>query len=110
MKTLFRLILSTAWGYLIWRLTTTPDFSVTNNSILSWLLSNGGHLIFFGIFAILLPFPMLFSLSLTSLYGLTIEFVQLGIHGRSFSLWDWGLDTFGAIAFIFIVEKLQSKT
>lgn len=104
-------ILVLAWAYLIFYLTTIPNFKPSDDTLLSFLLSNGGHFIFFGIQALLLKFAISMppAFILTSLYGLAIEFVQLHIPGRSFDLKDWALDMLGAITFLFLLKKLQSK-
>jgi len=39
------------------------------------------------------------------MYGLLIELVQRGIPGRSFSLFDLGLDALGAWLFVYLVRK-----
>jgi len=109
-KKYFRWLITVLWVLLIWRLTTTPDFRVTDNTILGLILSNGGHFFFFGVLAVLLPLSRSTSLILTSGYGLLIEIVQLNIHGRSFSIFDLALDILGALTFLFLLYKLQSKS
>lgn len=99
------------WALLIWRLTTTPDFSVTDDTVLSFLISNGGHFIFFGILAVFINlslFNLRYSIALTSLYGLLIELVQRSIPGRSADLMDLLLDTLGAITFLAIARKISN--
>lgn len=111
-------LITFGWALLIWHLTTTPDFSVTEDSFLSFLISNGGHFIFFGIQAVLIFFSIytLYSIRytlylptvsaiLTSLYGLLIELVQRGIPGRSADLMDLVLDTLGAVTFLAIINQ-----
>lgn len=119
MKKYISWILVIVWGVIIWRLTTTPDFKVTEDTLLSLLISNGGHFIFFGIQAILLfyAFPskiwnlssLFFAAITSSLYGLVIELVQRNIPGRSGDIFDWLLDTLGAIIFLAIIKKLSGK-
>ena len=101
--------LTLSWASLTFYLTTIPNFHPSNDTFVSWLLSNGGHFFFFGVIAILIPVKKYYAISLTSLYGLAIEFIQRGIPGRSFGLSDWALDTLGAITFLFLLKKLQSK-
>ncbi len=108
MNKTIRWILAFGWALLIWSLTTIPDFKVTNDTTLSILISNGGHLIFFGILALLIPLLPLHSLATTSLYGLAIELVQRGIPGRSFSLADWALDTVGAIILLTVTQRFST--
>lgn len=110
MKKAYLWLATLVWIGIIWQLTTTPDFHPSSDTIISFVLSNGGHFIFFGILAALLQlsfnlsrFPL--PLFLTSLYGILIEFVQRRIPGRSFSLTDWSLDILGALVFLHIVRK-----
>lgn len=101
------------WAGLTLYLTTIPNFSPTSDSFLSFLISNGGHIFFFGVLAVLFKLDKISTINsilLSSIYGLIIEYIQLGIPGRSFGLMDWALDTLGAIAFLFIYKKLQSKS
>jgi VanZ family protein len=114
MKRIILWILTLAWGVLIWRLTTTPDFKVTEDTLLSLLISNGGHFIFFGVQAALvfisLPgkikqiSPSVLAVIASSTYGLMIEYVQRTIPGRSADPIDWMLDTVGAITFLAIMK------
>jgi hypothetical protein len=122
MKKYLRWTLVVVWGIIIWSLTTTPDFKVTDDTLLSFLISNGGHFIFFGVQAglllLALPnssflFPNFYPLALTSLYGFIIELVQRNVPGRSADPVDWILDTVGAVLFVVIMKKyinLRSTT
>lgn len=101
------------WSLLIWQLTTTPDFKITQDSFLSLVISNGGHFFFFGIQAVLLylAYPSyLFALTSSSLYGFVIEYFQRSIPGRSGDPLDWLLDTLGAVIFLYLFKKLSSRT
>ncbi len=119
MKKILLSLAPLAWALLIWRLTTTPDFSVTDDTILSFLLSNGGHFIFFGIQAVLVYYalptiisllsPSIYAILSSSAYGLIIEFVQRNIPGRSADPFDWLLDTLGAIVFIAILNRYSKS-
>ena len=105
-------VLSFCWAVLIWKLTTTPDFSITSDTLLSFLISNGSHFIFFGIEAILLYLSLssiYFSTILTSLYGIAIELAQRGIPGRTGDPVDWLLDTLGAIIFVYTLKKYSKS-
>lgn len=113
MKKFLAWVFTFAWAGLILYLTTIPNFKPSSDSLFSWLLSNGGHFAFFGILAILFKLDKISTINsilLTSIYGLIIEYIQLGIPGRSFELFDWSLDTLGAISFLLILKKLQSKS
>lgn len=73
---------------------------------------SGAHFVFLGVEAVLLyisGFGAVMSLLLSSLFGLSIEINQLGIMGRSADPIDWALDTLGALAFLYILKKLQSN-
>jgi len=112
MSKLFLWFSTFVWTNLILYLTTIPDFHPSGDTLLNWFISNGGHFFFFGVLAVLLKLDKLsntHSLLLSSLYGLTIEFIQLNIPGRSFDLMDWALDTLGAITFLFLFKKIQSR-
>lgn len=113
MKKYLLWLITFSWVILTLYLTTIPNFSPAPDTVFSWILSNGGHFFFFGFLAILLKLDKLSttcSLLLSSIYGLLIEFIQLNIPGRSFDLKDWALDTLGAIAFLFILKKIQSRS
>lgn len=117
MQKIYWWVATLSWACLIFYLTTIPDFHPSSDTLISWVLSNGGHFCFFGVQAVLLSLtlphrPLTINhwpLTITSFYGLLIELVQRGIPGRSFGLGDWALDTLGAVAFLFILKKLQSK-
>ncbi len=101
-----------AWAILIWRLTTTTQIVVTENSWLQNILMMVAHFCFFGIQAILLyraGGSSKMGVTLTSLYGGLIEYRQLSVPGRSADPMDWILDTLGSITFLLVLKKLQSK-
>lgn len=111
-------LLSLSWAILIWRLTTTTQIIVSDNSWFQNLLMAVAHFIFFGLQAGLLRFaitksyilnPDFLSLLLSSLYGAVIEFRQLTVPGRSADPLDWLLDTLGAIVFLVIIEKYSKN-
>lgn len=112
MKKFYLWILTIAWALLIWRLTTTPQIVLTNNSLLQSFLMIFAHFTFFGVQAMFLFLALRTNISaliLSSAYGLIIELTQRTIPGRSADLLDWILDTLGAITFLFILKKLQSR-
>jgi len=85
---------------------------VVKDSWLQSLLMMSAHFVFFGIQAILLFIPLrspFWSVSTTSLYGALIEYHQLAVPGRSGDPLDWLLDTMGALTFLFLHRKLQSR-
>lgn len=101
-----------AWAAYTFYLTTIPNFHPTNDTLFSFILSNGGHFFFFGVLAVLFKLDKLstfYSVLITSAYGIFIEFVQLHVPGRSFDLMDWALDTLGAIAFLAIAKKMHLR-
>lgn len=117
-RTLF-ILLSLGWATLILYLTSIPGPQLTNDELLSFLISGAQHFFFFGIQAILfflsLPsFPRLLSseflaISLTSLLGIWVELRQLKMPSRTADPLDLVLDTAGAVTFLFLFKKLQSK-
>lgn len=112
------IFLNLSWAALTWRLTTTPNLVVAPENLLNTIIMMGGHFTFFGTQAVLLRlfiydlrntnYSDYISIAVASSYGLLIEFVQLGIPGRSADPVDWILDTVGAMTFLFILKKLQS--
>ncbi len=110
MRKYFWWLLTLTWAALIWHLTTVPDFHPSDSTLISLLLSNGGHFIFFGAQAIWLHLSGLTRINailLTANYGLFIEIVQSRIPGRSYSLVDWSLDILGALTFLFLLKRLK---
>jgi VanZ family protein len=118
MKKYLAWILPLVWALLIWRLTTTSQIVVTEEYLLQNILMMGAHFTFFGIQSaliyLLLPPYFVFSSNLavvlTSLYGALVEFRQLSVPGRSADPMDWILDTLGAITFLLVLKKLQSRS
>lgn len=107
MPRFFSLAAAVLWGYLTWRLTTTPNLVIAPENWLNTITMMGGHFIFFGIQAVLLRPLTPYALPLASLYGLLIEFVQLRVPGRSADPLDWILDTLGALTFLAILKRLK---
>ena len=113
MKKFWWWTLTLAWAGIILYLTTIPDFQPSNNGLLSWLLSNGGHFFFFGVQAAILSKTLIHSpsatdhrpLIVTTLYGFAIELIQRGIPSRSFSVQDLALDALGAFVFMAFMRK-----
>lgn len=117
MKKFLLWLATLSWGSYTFYLTTIPDFHPSPDTLISAILSNGGHFFFFGVLAALLYsslkqssiFNIQYSIVPVSIYGLIIELVQKNIPGRSADPKDWILDTVGAIAFLLVLKKLQSK-
>lgn len=110
MQNKFLWFLTLSWAGLTLYLTTIPNFSPSPDTLFSWVISNGGHFFFFGVLAVLLKLDKLSTINsilLTSIYGLIIEYIQLGIPGRSFDLGDWILDTLGAVVFLCFMIKFN---
>lgn len=113
MKKIFLWITLLTWTALIWRLTTTDQIVVAHDTWLQNILMMGAHFTFFGIQAVLVYLAVSsknVAITTTSIYGALIEFRQLYVLGRSADPMDWALDTLGAIAFLFVFKKLQSKS
>ena len=112
MKKIFLWLTTISWASYTFYLTTIPNFQPSSDTLMSWILSNGGHFFFFGVLAVLLylslpkkPFIMSYlPVALASLYGLIIELIQLRIPGRSADPIDWILDTLGAFIFFIPIE------
>jgi VanZ family protein len=112
-------VITFAWAYYIFYLTSIPNYKVVDNDILGLLISSSGHFIFFGIQSILLFLALPQKLFLipaatlavifTSLFGIFDELHQLRVVGRSADPIDWILDTLGAIIFLVILNKLIIK-
>ncbi|HBD02378.1 MAG: VanZ family protein [Microgenomates group bacterium GW2011_GWC1_46_16] len=101
-------ILSLGWALLIWRLTTTPQIVVTQDTLLQAILMSFAHFFFFGLqaaFLSLTHFAPLPAIAITSSYGLFIEVYQRTVPGRSADPLDWFLDTLGALVFLVILNK-----
>lgn len=105
-------ILSTVWALLIYRLTTTPQLTVTTDTFFQAALMLGAHFFFFGVLAVLLAKSwhqkeprLIFPWIVTSLYGAAIEFIQISVPGRSADPLDWALDTIGALVFLWLMRK-----
>ena len=109
MRNVFKWIVVFGWAYLIFYLTSIPNFKVSDDSLMSLVISSAGHFFFFGVQAALLywalPGQIIASLSLTSLYGIFDELHQISIPGRSADPIDWMLDTLGALVFIQLMRK-----
>lgn len=116
MKKIILWTLTLAWALLIWRLTTTAQIVVTDDSWLQNILMMGAHFTFFGIQAVLLSsalppsiWHLASSISAVSLYGALVEFRQLSVPGRSADPVDWLLDTLGAIIFLYIIIRVRLR-
>lgn len=113
MKKLFLWVATISWVIIIWRLTTSEQLVVTDKSWLQNILMMVAHFSFFGVQAVLFhlalpsqPLTIFYPpLILTSLYGALIEYRQLSVPGRSADIFDWLLDTLGAIVFLAIIKK-----
>jgi VanZ family protein len=102
------------WAYLIFYLTSIPNFKISPDSWTNSLISNASHFAFFGVQAVLLHLSLRASQShvsptlaiiMTSFYGILDELRQWNIPGRTTDPWDWLLDTLGAIVFLAILRK-----
>lgn len=119
MKKLILWILTFAWGYLIFYLTSIPNLKISENDLVSFTISNGSHFGYFGVLAILLYFALpatilaiksdIAAISLTSIYGILDELHQIKVPGRTADPLDWLVDTLGAIFFLAILNKVIIK-
>lgn len=119
MKKLFLWSLTLGWAILIFYLTSIPNLKISDNTWVSFVISNGSHFLFFGIQAILLfsalhtlysirytPYISAASIILTSLYGVLDELHQIYVPGRTADPMDWALDTLGAIIFLTVMTRI----
>lgn len=100
------------WALLIFRLTTTPQIVVTEDTWFQQILMMGAHFVFFGVQSVLLFRALserVTASAIASLYGLAIEIIQKSVPGRSADPVDWFLDTIGAILFVSTYIRLARK-
>ena len=100
------------WALITWYLTSTPQLVVTERFWLQDFLMAFAHFTFLGMQAswlYLAGASGVSSLVVASLFGAAVELNQLFVPGRSADPADWALDTLGALTFLFILKKLQSK-
>jgi VanZ family protein len=117
MKQYLRAAPAIFWTWLTWYLTGYPNLRVTPDSLLQFMISKGSHIFFFGIDGVLVylalsaktKYRFLIALVVTSLFGAVTEFHQHYVPGRHMDARDWLLDTLSALAFLFILKKLQSR-
>jgi len=112
-------ILTLSWAALTLYLTTTPNLVVAPETWFNTILMNGAHFVFFGIQAVLLKLSMpmyghrmttALTVITTSAFGYYIEVLQKTIPGRSYDLFDWALDTLGAIIFVLLLSRTRKMT
>jgi len=105
------------WSILIFFLSSIPSLKVTDNWLIQTILNDCGHFTFYGILALLAFFaftrshfvnPPKLALLYAFFYGVSDEFHQHFVPGRTMDIWDLALDTFGALTFLFLLKKLQS--
>jgi VanZ family protein len=94
-----------AWMGLIFYLSAQPDLPHPPSGWLSLAFSVGGHLVVYGVLAVLWmrvlgdrPRSYWLAFLLTMLYALSDEFHQAFVPGRSPDLWDLVSDAVGATA------------
>lgn len=117
MRRLFWWLLTLSWAVLIFYLTSIPNLTVVEDTLLSLLFTSLAHFFFFGIQAVLLLVslssdlrtPIPYALIITSVYGLADELHQLNVPGRSATLGDWVFDTLGAAIFVYLFLKIRAK-
>lgn len=119
MKKLLLWTATFSWAYLIIYLTSIPSPKVTDDYLISFIISSGVHFFLFGVQAILLYFSLpkkiltlsrtVVSITLCSLFGLWGELHQLTLQSRTADPIDWAVDTLGAIIFLGILIKITTK-
>ena len=106
-----------AWMGLIFFLSSRPDLPNLAPG-LPGLEEIGGHLIVFGVLAALLwwalrgmgvRYPATWALVLAVLYGVTDEYHQSFVPGRTMSLSDLMVDLIGASAALLLITLLHAR-
>lgn len=113
----FRSVPAILWSWFTWYLTGYPNLRVTPDSLMQFLIGKGSHIFFFGVDGVLIylaltvktKYRFLIAAILASLFGAATELHQYFIPGRHMDIRDWLLDTLSALAFLFLVKKLQSR-
>ena len=106
-----------AWAGLIFFLSSQPDETFEKLGLQGQLLSIGGHLVVYFVLMVLLVVALRFSSDLSSrqitivaflivaLYGLSDEYHQSFVPGRTATIDDWIVDLVGAaIAWIILLR------
>ena len=113
MKRYFTLITLAIWTWLTWYLTGVPNLRVTPDSFEQFIISKGGHIVFFGIEGLLLyltltakeKYRYVVAIIGASLFGAATELHQMFVMGRHPDPRDWALDTLSAVLFLVIMKK-----
>jgi VanZ family protein len=97
-----------AWAGLIFFLSAQPDETFEKLGLQGQLLSIGGHLVVYFVLMVLLVLALRYSSNLSSrqvyilaflivaLYGLSDEYHQTFVPGRTATMADWFVDLIGA--------------
>ncbi|MGD2048602.1 MAG: VanZ family protein [Chloroflexota bacterium] len=108
-----------AWAGLIFFLSAQPDETLEKLGLQGQLLSIGGHLVVYFVLMVLLVVTLHFSSNLSSrqiyigaflivaLYGLSDEYHQSFVPGRTATMADWFVDLVGAAIAWIILLRLQ---
>jgi len=106
-----------AWMSLIFFLSDQPDLPRPESGWLMLVVSSAAHFCMFGVLAILWARVLghgrtawLIALVLTVLYGLSDEFHQAFVPGRTPDPWDVAFDAAGALLAVWMWRRLPVRT
>ena len=109
---------SCAWAGVIFFISAQPKETFDRLGLTNQFLSIGGHFISFGLLMFLivlalyygsklpLRYVLVTAFTIVALYGLSDEYHQSFVPGRTATLWDWLVDLLGALA-IWLILKNQ---
>ena len=105
-----------AWAGVIFFVSAQPKETFDRLGLTGHLLSIGGHFISFGLLMFLTALALYYGSKLPSkyilvtafvlvaLYGLSDEYHQSFVPGRTATLWDWLVDLLGALVVWLIIN------
>ncbi len=110
-----------AWASLIFFLSAQPDETFQKLGLTGWLLTLGGHFVVYFVLMVLLVLALRASSNLASkqiyiiafllaaLYGLSDEYHQSFVPGRTATIADWLIDLIGAGVAWLIMARLELR-
>lgn len=128
-KSFFARFIAIIWLIVIYKITASPSATGSNTmnfiqtqlgiseaaaDILNFVIRKLAHITVFGFLAILLYFvfkknPFFWAWLCTTLYAGTDEFHQLLVSGRTSSLYDVMIDSFGAIIALVLLNYTKKR-
>lgn len=128
-KSYFALVFAVIWLIVIYKITASPSATGSNTlnfiqtqlgisepaaDLLNFFIRKLSHITVFGFLAILLYFvfkknPFFWAWLCTTLYAGTDEFHQLLVSGRTSSIYDVMIDSFGAIVALTLLSFTKKR-